>query len=307
MSDTHKEIEPTLREAAIAYEMAVPVRIPPTDEDLFYSDGKYVSEEDYFTYFYEYGRVSYEWNNGILEAKPVADVVSARMYAWLFQLIQAFLETHPIAGYILLEIGFRMEIPDPDVQGATKVVVRKPDLGIVLNDNPISLNDSDKTYHGVCDLCIESLSYSNQKEIDRDIIDKKYEYGAGGVKEYFILDERNMEMHFYRRNDLGKYVEIKRDAEGIVSSTVLQGLHFRVTDLHRQPLMREVALDPLYRSFFLPEFYAQQIAHAEERRQKEEERRQKEKALQEAEDERHRSARYAEALRNRGIDPDSLL
>ncbi|MEM7131320.1 MAG: Uma2 family endonuclease [Chloroflexota bacterium] len=314
MNETPSTTNSSLHEAVATYHVAVPASIPPTEEDLFYSDGKYVSEEDYFTYFYEFGDVNYEWNNGILEAKPMADVAKARMYAWFFRLVQAFLDTHPIAGYILLEIGFRMVIPDPDIPGATKRVIRKPDLGIVLKDNPIPLNDGDKTYQGICDLCIESVSDSTQKEIDRDIIDKKSEYNAGGVKEYFIIDDTKKNMHFYRRNDLGKYLEVKPDAEDVIHSRVLKGFKFRVADLHRQPLLIEMALDPLYRSFVLPEYYEAQRQKEEAQRrteeaqrQKEEAQRQKEEALREAEEEKSRADRYKELLRKNNIDPDSLI
>lgn len=296
-----------LKEAAVAYLTSIPVNIPPSEDDLFHSDGKYVSEEDYFKYFYEFGDINYEWNNGILEAKPLADVAKARMYAWFLRLVMAFLETHPIAGYTLLEIGFRIDIPDPNVRGATRRAIRKPDLGIVLNDNPIPLNDDDRTYKGICDLCIESLSDSTQKEVDRDIIEKKLEYSSGGVKEYFIIDETNDHMHFYRLNDLGKYIEIKPDASGIIRSNVLTGFEFRVDDLNHQPSMGEMVVDPLYRSYVFPEHFALvqekenalAIARREQRKRQEEERKRQESSA--------RVDHLEALLRKHGIDPNDEL
>lgn len=296
----------SIQEAAVTYEVATPVTIPPTEDDLMHSDGKYVSEEDYFKYFYGFGDVNYEWNNGILEAKPMSDTRKVRMYAWFLSLLREFLKINPIAGYTALEMGFRMEIPDPDIRGAKKRVIRKPDLGIVLNDNPVPLNDDDRTYAGICDLCIESLSDSTQSEIDRDTKEKLEEYKQAKIKEYYILDDVNDEMHFYRLNDLGNYVEIPSTAQGIIRSQVLKGFQFRIDDLRRQPPLVEMALDPVYRSFVLPEYQEATQRAEEERLRAEEERLRAEEERRGREKEKSRADRYAELLRKYKIDPDNL-
>ena len=50
-------------------------------------------------------------------------------------------------------------------------------------------------------------------------------------------------------------------------SDVLPGFQFRITDLHRQPSLIEMAEDPLYQDFVLPEYRAQKVRaqQAEER------------------------------------------
>ncbi|MBV7338892.1 hypothetical protein KFU94_63865 [Chloroflexi bacterium TSY] len=83
-------------------------------------DGKYVSEEVYWEEYYEYGDVNYEWNNGILEAKPLSDPRKARLFNWFQKLITQFLEVYPIAQFTNLEIGFRIQLPDPDNPGKLK-------------------------------------------------------------------------------------------------------------------------------------------------------------------------------------------
>ncbi|WP_328987094.1 hypothetical protein [Thiorhodovibrio winogradskyi] len=42
-------------------------------------EGTPVSEEDYWAHYYEHEN-GYEWNNGILEVKPVSDVLTAWIY-----------------------------------------------------------------------------------------------------------------------------------------------------------------------------------------------------------------------------------
>jgi Uma2 family endonuclease len=62
----------------------------------------------------------------------------------------------------------------------------------------VPLGDDDRSYRGVFDLCIESLSDSCQTEIDRDMIIKRDEYAGAGVQEYYILDEWDIETQFYQ-------------------------------------------------------------------------------------------------------------
>jgi hypothetical protein len=56
------------------------------------SDNKkqYVSEEDYWNFYYE-DEPNYEWNNGYLEEKPVSDYQTVQVYMWLVELLQRFL------------------------------------------------------------------------------------------------------------------------------------------------------------------------------------------------------------------------
>ncbi|MBF0451992.1 MAG: hypothetical protein HQK75_14905, partial [Candidatus Magnetomorum sp.] len=40
----------------------------------------YISEDDYWQTYYEMSDVCYEWNDGVLEEKPMADFKSFQMY-----------------------------------------------------------------------------------------------------------------------------------------------------------------------------------------------------------------------------------
>lgn len=254
----------------------------PFDDETPQSEaGSYVSEALYWEKYYEHPDFNYEWNNGILEEKPMADVQNAAMYRWFLILLHAYLETHPVAQLVNLEIGFRLLFG----QKKKKITIRKPDLFVVRYDNPVPLLPLDRNYRGICDLCIESLSDSTQKEIDRDVKTKKGEYEGVGVHEYYILDAGKTNMKFYRRTPGGVYAPLAPVSGDIIQSAVLPGFQFRISDLHRQPPLIALANDEVYKHFVLPEYQA---------------------ALVRAEQERNRAERLAAKLRALGINEDEL-
>lgn len=280
--------------------------------------GKAVSEEIYWAKYYNHPHFSYEWNNGILEERPMPNVVEWNMYKWFLLLLNEFLRNRPIAVTIALETAFRMAT-------ALGTAIRKPDLGVVLNSNQVPLAIDDRSYHGIFDLCIESLSDGSQADIDRDVITKRNEYEIAGVREYFILDDGDTYMAFYYRTPQGFFAPIPPLPGGIIRSTVLPGFQFRMRDLHRQPSFVELVDDPVYQAFIMPEYQVairqleQESARAEEERRRaeqenaraEEERRRAEQESARAEHaqasflaEQHRSAQLAAQLRALGVAVD---
>ena len=169
------------------------------------------------------------------------------LYRWFVALLEQYLQTHPIARAIALETGFRL------TRAGGKRSIRKPDLGVVLNSNPIPLGDRDRSYHGTFDLCIESLSDSTQREVERDTVHKKGEYAQAGVREYFILDPEGQHLSFFRLLSKGIYVPIKPDADSVIESEVLPGFRFRLDDLDKQPPIISLTRDPVYQSYVFPE------------------------------------------------------
>ncbi|MCB0061213.1 MAG: Uma2 family endonuclease, partial [Caldilineaceae bacterium] len=123
-------------------------------------------------------------------------------------------------------------------------------------------------------------SHSSQTEIDRDVIQKKNEYAAAGVQEYYILDERNKETQFYRLSPAGIYLSIPMP-DGIVRSSVLPGFQFRLSDLYRLPDPPEMIEDVVYRDYVSPYLRAERMR------------------AERAEQERDR---YAAMLRRLGVD-----
>jgi Putative restriction endonuclease len=213
-------------------------------------DGKQVSEERYWAEYYSHPHFSYEWNHGILEERPMPNYPEWSMYQWVLLLLNEYLRNEPIALTMALETAFRMALPH-------KTAIRKPDLGVILHTNQIPLDMADRSYHGIFDLCIESLSDGSDKDVDRDIVVKKAEYEIAGVREYFILDDGGLYMAFYRRTAAGVFAPIPLLPGGVIQSAVLSGFQFRIEDLHRQPPLIALIDDPIYQPFVLPEYQAE--------------------------------------------------
>ncbi len=247
---------------------------------------EYVSEEVYWEEYYSETDTPYEWNNGRLEALPMSNFAEYMVYLWFLDVLRDFLHVSPMARIMGLELGFRMALPN-------KVVIRKPDLGVVLHTNPIPLRDHDQSYRGIFDICIESLSTGSKQDIRRDTITKRDEYAAGGVQEYYILDERGIETEFYELTPGGVYRPLPRQG-GVVRSGVLPGFQFRESDLYTRPLPPELIDDPVYSSFISPYYRSerQRAEQAYERAEQEHER---------AEQEHERAERYAAMLRAAGL------
>ncbi len=217
---------------------------PPVTVEPRSADGLHVSEETYWRDYYLESDFHYEWNNGVLEEKPVSDYQTYLVYAWFTRLLQHFLDAHPIARMVALEMGFRLPLP-------SGTVIRKPDFGVVLNANPQPLLPLDVSYHGVFDLCVEALSDHENRGIVRDAVTKKAEYAAGGVPEYFILHHDPVQQAFLTRTPGGVYVPIQPN-DGVIASRVLPGLRLRLSDLTDQPTPEAMRADPVYADFMLP-------------------------------------------------------
>jgi len=228
---------------------------------LLSEDGKMVSEEEYWKKYYQcHEFFSYEWNNGILEVRPMADYQSSSMYQWFLKILDSYFSTYPVGKIINLEIGFRIAF-------SNSTSVRIPDMAVVLNKNSVVIQPEDARYYGIFDLCIEQISYSALKEIKRDTVSKKAEYEGIGVKEYYILDARGKETAFYRLNRQGKYVSIKPGKGGIIESSVLKGFRFRISDLYSQPLLKNLSEDTVYQKYVIP-FYQEEKQRAEQEKQR---------------------------------------
>ena len=224
-------------------------------------DGRYVTLEEYWARWYENPYpdidVSYEWNNGRLEAKPLPNRPQLNLYNWVLDLLRRYLETHEIADLINLETGFVLTIADSTEPSGQRGAVRKPDIGVILHSNPVSWGRIDQRHFaGVCDMVVEALSDSTQAEAERDTEEKKRDYALAGVKEYYILDPSGDHMHFYRiAPQEGRYEEIQPDNEDVVHSETLPGFQFRQRDLWRQPDLAELALDEIYAGYVIPDFH----------------------------------------------------
>ncbi|MEM7532165.1 MAG: Uma2 family endonuclease [Chloroflexota bacterium] len=262
----------------------------------------YVSEAEYWTHYYEHLDINYEWNNGILEEKPMASLAQAYLYRAFIKLLERYLDYYDNAITISLEIGFRLALPN------NKTSVRKPDLGVVLRSNLTGSHPSDRRFNGIFDLCIESLSDSNTNEINRDTVTKFNEYQQVGVREYYILDDKkNRHMKFYRLNAAGVYEPIPRTHGGdVIASGVLPGFQFRISDLYNPRPFIQLANDPVYQGYIETDYQRERARANQEYRRAEQERLRAEIEAQRNVQLLERVNRYEEQLRVLGIDPNQL-
>ena len=241
------------------------------------------------SYYHDVGD-TYEYNDGLLEEKPMARQVHADMFIWFSSLIHRYLEAHPIGRVSSLAIGFETECPHKQVH--------RPDLAIVLHTNPIPFDPLDMKYEGIFDLCVEIMHGSCSQDIDRTVSTKFKAYEMAGVKEYWLLSDNAQKMGFYRLNNTqGHYQAVPLTAEGVWISRVLPAFQLRRSDLIDLPSHDGLVNDPVYAGYISPNYQ-----------------RMKERAQQQLERERQRTAqerlakeKLMEALRQQGVDPKQFL
>lgn len=226
------------------------------------------------------------------------DYAQFRLYLWFLGILKDFLYVEDSGRMIGLKLGFRMALTN-------KVTIRKPDLAVVLNSNPIPLRDKDCSYKGIFDICIESISDSSKGDVECDTVVKWQEYAAAGVQEYYILDERGIETEFYRLNTQGVYVPIQ-PVKGVIHSQIMLGFQFRLADLYRLPEPPQLIEDPVYQSFVSPFLRAERLSTESERLRAEQANLRAEEERQRAEAADQRAARYAAILKSMGVAVDDL-
>jgi Uma2 family endonuclease len=244
--------------------------------------GKYVTEEEYWENYYEHPDFKYEWVDGRLEEVGVSNIATYSMFKWLRMLLELYLDTTKAGMFVDHEFGFRLNI-------GGKISVRIPDLAVVLSDNPTKFKDSDSSFKGTYDLCIEAISEETIRDIKRDTKDKVIAYQTVGVKEYYILHDEGKYLLFYRRNKFGVFDQIQPINGDIISSDVLKGFSFRISDLFRQPSLEEIVEDEMYSKFALPVYKKQKQIAESERQKAEMERIRAETEQQIAESERQKA------------------
>jgi Uma2 family endonuclease len=207
-----------------------------TDHD-FSLEGKQVSEEEYWEKYYS--DTPYEWNNGILEVKPLSDFRSNLLKIWFEALLHEYRNIQKNFQEIACEIGFKMTLKKGNK-------VRKPDIGFV-GPASLQMKENDCTYKGIFDLCVEFLSDSRYSEVIRDTEQKFKEYEEAGVKEYFILDRNENHTAFYRLKN-GRYVKLN-PKDGVIQSEVLKGFQFRIEHIYTRPDLDDLIDDPVYEHY----------------------------------------------------------
>ena len=85
-------------------------------------EGRRVTLEEYWERWYEHPYpdidVSYEWNNGILEAKPMPNAPQLDLGNWFLALLLQYINTHGIAK--VDQYGDRLSSEDDRLRGAVR-------------------------------------------------------------------------------------------------------------------------------------------------------------------------------------------
>lgn len=108
---------------------------------------------------------------------------------------------------------------------------REPDVLFVAREHLERLLET--RLEGPADLVVEVMSPDS---VTRDRGEKFYEYEAGGVREYWLLDPDRRWAEFYHLGADGRYQTIFAGAEGEYNSEVLSGFWLRVEWLWQEPL-----------------------------------------------------------------------
>ena len=267
---------------------------PPSYMNRDYSSdiqSPYVSEKEYWEKYYDLSDISYEWNNGVLEEKPMADFESFQMYLWYVNILLEYLKNYNEGMLVGLDIGFKMNLD------RKRKSIRKPDLALIHKKNPVQMKPRETTYRGIFDICFEFLSDTTRVNIERDTVVKKLEYEQAGIKEYFILDRKGHYTKFYRLDKNGRYRQIRSSSDGVIKSKVLPLFQFREKDMYNRSEDLQLINDPVYNYYYKTNLKKE--LEAEKTRAK----LQKQKANQEKQkaDQERQRADQAEILANNAV------
>ncbi len=127
--------------------------------------------------------------------------------------------------YAIVHLLGRVRIAPFELKLAPDGPSREPDLMFIAAANLERLTN--ERVEGAPDLIIEVVSSDS---VHRDRVDKFDEYEAGGVLEYWILDNRprRQRAQFYRLNEEGLYQPMMVGSDGVFHSEVLPGFWLRV-------------------------------------------------------------------------------
>jgi Uma2 family endonuclease len=161
-----------------------------------------------------------EWVNGaVVPIAPVSDA-HCDQQVFLLAILGILVDAHDL-GKLRME-PFQMKT-GPNLPG------RAPDILFVAKKNVSRLKKNH--LEGPADLVVEIIS-PGSKSIDRG--DKYYEYEAGGVKEYWLIDPLRKQAEFYLLGRDRRY-QLAPTKDGVFHSVVLKGLWLEVAWLWKNP------------------------------------------------------------------------
>jgi Uma2 family endonuclease len=164
-----------------------------------------------------------EWVNGRAVELSSVSLLHQDVVGFLSCLLMMFAEEHDLGR--VWRRPFQMKLP----AGGPS---RAPDLMFVADDRLGSLRKY--FLRAPADLVVE-VAEGDSRGLDRG--EKYFDYVAGGVQEYWLIDLDSHRAEFYTTARDGRYDFMPID-DGIFRSQVLKGLWLRVDWLWQRPLPR---------------------------------------------------------------------
>jgi len=167
-----------------------------------------------------------EWVDGEVIVFEMPTELHQALAMFLARLFGDFLEIHPIGRAYFAPLPMRLR---------SRPSGREPDILFVRTEH---LDRFVGGYlGGPADLVVEIVS---DDSVTRDARDKRAEYAAAGIPEYWILDPRPLRRRaFFLQLDAdGVYQEVPLDADGRYHSAVLPGLWLDPDWFWQDPLPR---------------------------------------------------------------------
>ncbi len=159
-----------------------------------------------------------EWVDGEIIMTSPAGNIHQDISGFLDSLLRIYVESHQLG--VVRSAPFQMKL----AQG------REPDLLFLATEHLPRLGKN--FLDGPADLVVEIVS---PESAARDRGEKYYEYEAGGVLEYWLLDPQRQWAEFYHLSE-GRYRLSFAGAAGEYRSAVLPGFWLHIAWLWQQPL-----------------------------------------------------------------------
>jgi Uma2 family endonuclease len=177
-----------------------------------------MSYEEFLTWADE--NVHAEWVDGTVILMSPASSVHQELVGFLYELLVMFVRFRQLGRVYMAP--FQMKLPQSSG--------REPDLIFIKRENLSRLKN---TYlDGPADLVVEIIS---PESIGRDRGDKFYEYEAGRVPEYWLLDPITQRSEFYQLGEDGRYQLIQLQ-DSVYYAHVLPGFWLKPAWLWQDPL-----------------------------------------------------------------------
>jgi Uma2 family endonuclease len=179
---------------------------------LFPDQGQW-SEADYLS-LTDNSRHMVELVEGRVEVLPMPSLAHQRIVNFVAKLIEAFVLAHGLGEVLQSPVRVRL--------GSRKF--REPDIVFVRNDAVDPENDR---FYESADLVVEVVS-DDPKDRRRDLDEKREAYQQAGVREYWIIDPRELRITVLNLSD-GRYVVYSEGGVGMrVRSALLEGFELEV-------------------------------------------------------------------------------